>query len=104
MTIVEHYTRILFRILMPIISLLFCTIIIRRRVNITPLLLENKWWRFANKAGMEIAAAILSIIFAAIFGLATAFALNFFLSRKLEESESSKRILTRGEVTDLDFF
>ena len=52
MKVIKHYIRIIFRVVLPVIGLLFCTIVVRKRVDVTPNLLINNWWRYSRKSAI----------------------------------------------------
>lgn len=99
--IVEHYRPLLFRLLIPLLNIIVCSIVVATRSSRTPALLNNN---YSTIAGLEWAGFFITLGIGAVFGLIGALLVNCFIKYKVEDSEKEVDYLSRTTLTDLDFF
>ena len=74
-----YYGRIFYRLVIPFLGIIICSIVVAARSNRTPSLLTDN---YSKIAGLEIVGLIIVLIFALIFGAITAYCMKLFISSK----------------------
>lgn len=75
--ILQDYSKVVYRIGLPIIGIIICSIVVAGRSSKIPALLTDNYSRIA---GLEILSFIIVFLFAIIFGAITAVCINIYLS------------------------
>jgi ammonia channel protein AmtB len=81
-TIMRKHPRIFARLIYSFIGIIICSIVVAARDGVSPNLLNNN---YSTIAGLEIAAYIIVLIIALVFGAITAVSINAYLGSRAKE-------------------
>lgn len=78
----RKHPRIFARIIYSFLGIIICSIVVAARNGVSPNLLSNN---YSTIAGLEIAAYIIVLIIALVFGAITAVSINAYLGSRAKE-------------------